>query len=310
MIFRSEPENANRQAGEWLARLHADDRVAEDEVAFRAWLRADPSHQDAFERASTIWDAVPGLSTSAAPEAPVPATRLSRRMALAGGGAVVVAGGLTLGWREAYAGVYRTGIGEQRRLVLDDGSRVMLDTDTRIRFWMRNDVRTLSLGLGRIDLDIAADPRPFVIDLGDRRATAQAGRLDVRREGDAAALTAIQGSARIDTPGAPVALGPGNRIEMAAGRVDQLDQPELDDLIAWQSGRLAFRDETLATAAREMNRYSPHQLVITDPQAAALRLSGVYRVGDPEAFARSLALLLPVRVSGDGRTIRISSTDR
>ncbi len=310
MIFRSEPEHANRQAGEWLARLHADDRGAEDDAAFRAWLRADPSHQDAFERAAMVWDAMPGLSSTDFVPAAAPAALVSRRMVLAGGGAVVVAAGLTLGWREAYAGVYRTGIGEQRRLVLEDGSRVMLDTDTRIRFRMENDVRMLRLGLGRVDLDIAADPRPFVIDLGGRRATARAGRLDLRREGDAVALTAIQGSARVDTGGAPVALAPGNRIAMAAGRPDRVDQPELDDLVAWQSGRLAFRDETLANATAEMNRYSTHALVIADPRAAALRLSGVYRVGDSEAFARSLALLLPVRVASDGEKIRISSTGR
>ncbi|NLS27091.1 Protein FecR [Sphingomonas sp. S2M10] len=311
MIFRSEPEHANRQAGEWLARLHADDRTAADDAAFRAWLGADPSHRDAFERASTIWDALPGLSGSsfAPAAAPVEAGGVSRRMVLAGGGALVLAGSLTLGWREAQAGVYRTEVGEQRRLVLEDGSRVMLDTDTRIRFRTRRDVRTLALGLGRVDVDIAADPRPFVIDLGVRRATAQAGRLDLRREGDMVALTAIQGSARVDAAGAPVALSPGSRIAIAAGRADRVDHPELDDLIAWQSGRLAFRDETLAQATAEMNRYSTHALVIADPRAAAMRLSGVYRVGDPEAFARSLALLLPVRVSSDGQTIRIESTD-
>ncbi|RSV40690.1 DUF4880 domain-containing protein [Sphingomonas sp. ABOLE] len=308
VIFRSEPEHANRQAGEWLARLHADDRASEDETAFRAWLDADPSHQNAFERAAMVWDAVPGLS--ATDFAPPPPARVSRRAMLAGGGAVMLAGGLTLGWRQAYAGVYRTDVGEQRRLVLEDGSRVMLDTDTRIRFFVRNAVRTLALGAGRIDLDIAADPRPFVIDMGARRATARAGRLDLRREGDAVAITAIQGSARVETAGASVALAPGNRIAMAVGQPDRIDQPELDDLIAWQSGRLAFRDETLAHAAAEMNRYSTHALVVADPRAAALRLSGVYRVGDSEAFARSLALLLPVRVASDGQTIHISSTDR
>lgn len=306
MIFRSEPENANRQAGEWLARLHADDRVPEDEAAFRAWLKADPSHQNAFERASTIWDAVGGLRNQSSAAEPGPA-RMSRRMVLAGGGAFVVAGGLTVGWREARAGVYNTRIGEQRRLVLEDGSRVMLDTDTRIRFRTRNDVRTLSLGLGRVNLDIVADPRPFVIEMGARRAIAQAGRLDLRRDGDAMALTAIQGGARIDAPGAPVSLSSGSRVAMQAGRPDRLDRPELDDLIAWQSGRLAFRDETLAKAATEMNRYTTRALVITDPRAAAMRLSGVYRVGDPEAFAWSLALLLPVRVSSDDKRIRISA---
>jgi transmembrane sensor len=304
VIFRGEPENTNRQAADWLARLHADDRVAGDEAAFRTWLTTDPSHQDAFERASAIWEAVGGLRDR--PVAPAPA-RLSRRAVMAGGSALFVTAGLTLGWREAHAGVYETGIGEQRRLLLDDGSRVMLDTDTRIRFRARDDVRTLSLATGRIDLEIATDPRPFLIDAGERRATARAARLDLRRDGDRVMLTAIQGSARVDGPRAPVSLAPGKRIAMAAGHPDRLDQPELGDLIAWQSGRLAFRDETIAQAASEMNRYTRRTLVVSDPQAAAMRLSGVYRVGDPEAFAHSLAVLLPVHVSFDGDAIRISA---
>ncbi|MGF7149232.1 transmembrane sensor [Sphingomonas zeicaulis] len=315
MIFRSEPERINRQAADWLARLHADDRAAEDEAAFRAWRKADPSHEDAFERASMIWDAAGGLRDQPfARDMPAPAARLSRRAVLAGGGALFVAGGLGLGWQQAYAGVYHTGIGEQRRLVLEDGSRVMLDTDTSIRFRAGNAARTLSLATGRIDLDIARDTRPFVIEAGERRVIAAAARLDLRRDGDAVALTAIQGNARIDAPeavGAPAAVPvpQGTRIAMARGRPDRLDQPELDDLIAWQSGRLAFRDETIAQAATEMNRYSKRALVVSDPKVAALRLSGVYRVGDPEAFARSLAVLLPVRVAADGETIRISAAD-
>ena len=35
-------------------------------------------------------------------------------------------------------------------------------------------------------------------------------------------------------------------------------------------------------------------LVIEDPAVARLRMSGVYRVGDNAAFARSVAALLPV----------------
>lgn len=309
MIFRNEPENTNRQAGEWLARLHADDRSPDDEVAFREWLDGDPSHRTVFERASAVWDAVGGLRDQS-PVAESDTPRLSRRMVLAGGGALAVAGVSTFGWREAYAGVYRTGVGEQRRLTLDDGSRVMLDTDTRIRFRAGSDARTLSLSAGRVDLDIASDPRPFLIELGARRIAAQTGRLDMRRDGDAMALTAIRGSARIDAAGAPVSLSTGHRIAMGAGRPDRIDRPEIDDLIAWQSGRLAFRDETLTDAVAELNRYTTRPLVIADPRAAQMRVSGVYRVGDPEAFARSLALLLPVRVAADSEAIRISATDR
>jgi transmembrane sensor len=308
VIFRSVPDGANRQAGEWLARLHADDRTPDDDAAFRAWLGADPSHRDAFERASALWDTLPGLRDAARPQPLPTGPQLSRRMVLAGGSALIVAGGATLGWREAYAGVIRTEIGEQRRLVLDDGSRVMLDTDTQIRFRARDTLRVLTLAQGRVDLDIATDRRPFRIDLGLRSATVRSGRLDLRRDQGAIALTALRGVAQIDAGpagAAPVTLASGSRLAATTGQAARVDRPELDELTAWQSGRLAFHDETLAEAAAEMNRYSRRALVIADPRAAAMRLSGVYRVGDPEAFARSVALLLPIRVEANGDAIRI-----
>jgi transmembrane sensor len=321
--FRSKLGNANRQAADWLARLHADDRTAEDEDAFRSWLQSDKVHEEAFESASSIWTAVGGLRGELRPTSPllerqslategadddVPGTSagMTRRAVMAGGGALVVTAGISLGWQTAYAGVITTNVGEQRRVVLEDGTRAMLDTNTRIRFRAKSDIRLLSLESGRIDLDIAVEARPFVLDMGNRQATTASARLDVSRTDGGLHLTAISGSARIDGPsGRPVALTTGSRIAMIEGREDQVDRPELEDLIAWQGGRLVFRDDTIAQAIAEMNRYSHRALVVTDPKVATMRFSGAYRVGDPEAFAHSLGVLLPIRVMPEGDTIRI-----
>lgn len=305
MTFRGKPENVNRQAADWLARLHADDRSSRDEAAFRTWLNADPSHALAFDHASTVWDAVGGLRDD--PRRAPAQQGLSRRAVMAGGVGTILSVGLTVGWQQAYAGVYRTGVGEQRRLMLDDGTRVMLDTHTQIRFRNRDTMRLLSLETGRINLDIARDPRPFIIEAGERRAVAGTARLDLRRDEDQVTLTALHGSARVEATTAPVLLSQGHRIAMAAGHPDHLDRPELEDLTAWQSGRLAFRDQTVAQAASEMNRYAERALIVSDAKAAAMRVSGVYSVGDPEAFARSLAVLLPIHVSAQADAVRISS---
>jgi len=307
VIFRSKPENKNRQAADWLARLHADDRSVRDEAAFHAWLKADPSHAPAFENASTIWDAVGGLRDYPRPAPPRPPEGVSRRAVMAGGAGLVLTCGLGLGWQQAHAGVYETGVGEQRRFVLDDNTRIMLDTNTQVRFTANSSRRLLSLASGRVDVEIARDVRPFVIEAGERSAIAPAGRLDLRRDDDVVLVTAVQGSAQVRSGNGSVELAAGHRIAMGPGRQDKLDQPEIDDLLAWQSGRLAFRDETVAQAVAEMNRYSRRELVVADPQAGALRLSGVYRVGDPEAFARSLAELLPVEIAAEPDKIRIAA---
>jgi transmembrane sensor len=306
LIFRSKSDSTNRQAADWLARLHADDRSSDDEAGFSRWIAADPRNADTFERTSAIWDSLGGLPR----EKPAQTATLSRRMVLAGSAVVAVIGATALSWQEVGAVEYETAVGEQRRIVLEDGSRVMLDTATKIRFFVAATLRTLELVTGRIDIEIATDPRPFVIDAGPRRARTREARLDVRRDGDAVALTTIAGAASVSSAAgdtAPVSVGAGERIAMAQDQSVNVDRPELNDLTAWQTGRLAFRDETLATAVSEMNRYSSRQLVIADKQAAELRLSGVYRVGDPEAFARSLAVLLSVRVEATPEIVSISS---
>ena len=55
-----------------------------------------------------------------------------------------------------------------------------------------------------------------------------------------------------------------------------------------------------------MNRYSTQRLAV-DPAVASLKVSGVYRVGDNAAFARSLAKLLPVAVHEDGDTLLLTA---
>ena len=302
MIFRSTSDEANRQAADWLARLHADDRSSADEAEFSRWIAADANHANAFERASGIWDTLGGLSASPSASA-FPVTR---RKVLAGGAAVAVAGVASFALVPASAAEYSTCVGEQRRITLEDGTRVMLDTATRMRFSATHEQRELALLAGRINVEIAADPRPFVIAAGARRAIATGARVDVRRDGEALAVTAIAGSVQLAGRGVERVIASGERVAIAVDAAINVDQPELRDLTAWQSGRLAFRDEALATAVAEMNRYSTRQLVIADPAAGRLRLSGVYRVGDPEAFARSLAVLLAVEVQASPDDVTIS----
>lgn len=307
MIFRSKPENRNRQAADWLARLHADDRTPRDEAAFHSWLRADPSNATAFENTSTLWDAVGGLRTDPRPAFSSPPARATRRAVMAGGAGLILTCGLGLSWQQAHASVYQTGVGEQRRFLLGDNTRILLDTDTRVRFTATSSRRLLSLASGRIDVEIAQDARPFVIEAGGRSAIARSGQLDLRREDDVVLITAVRGQAQVQSDDRLVDLSPGHRIVMKSGQKDELDQPEIDDLLAWRSGRLAFRDETVGEAVAEMNRYSHRELIVSDPGAAELRLSGIYRVGDPEAFARSLAVLLPVDIDVKPDTIRIAA---
>lgn len=287
------------EAATWLARMHADDRSEADASAFRAWLDQRPEHARAFEAVTNLWDLTDGLRTEG-----VPQTRrvfVKRRTVLAAFGSMAAAGAGFAVWQQAYAGVYETGIGEQKRITLSDGTEVFLDTDTRIRERYSASLREVDLERGRADFRVKPDRRrPFVIETGGPRILADRTMLDVRRDGERVSVVLLDGRAAV-LAAAPASvprltLARGERAILTANAPARVDRPNLVPLTAWQAGQAIFESDTLAEAAAEMNRYSTLKLVVDDPLVARLKLSGVYRVGDNDAFAHSVSQLLPVTI--------------
>ena len=109
-------------------------------------------------------------------------------------------------------------------------------------------------------------------------------------------MTALAGQADVAVAGGQRSLSAGQRIRTDAADVVQLDRPDVETTQAWLSGRAAFHDDRLDAVAAEANRYSLTRLVIADPATAALRVSGMYRMGDNVALGQALAQLLSVPV--------------
>jgi len=298
---------ARAAAALWLARLHREPPAAGDADAFRAWLAEHAEHRRAFDDATRVWDAAGGLRDLGLDRRGAPAPVLTRRRLFEAAAAMAVLGTGFGAWRSAMAGVYETGLGEQRRVTLEDGSDLLLDTDTRIRVRIDAETRRVDLARGRVNCRVADDPvRPFVVDAGLQQIVASGSVMDVRRDAEQVSVICLQGSADVAAPAMPARrLAVGQRLNASASRPATIDQPELAPLVAWQNGQAIFDNVTLAEAIREMNRYGRTHLELTDPHLAGLRISGTYHVGNPVAFAQSAAALLPVRVERSGDSIRL-----
>ncbi len=307
-------------AAAWLARLHAENRDAADEAGFRAWLNADPSHALAFEAVDRMWSDIGGLAhlktvrndlrLGLAREPMVEPARPSRRLLLASVGLLAVTGGSALFWRSASAKVYETEVGEQKHVALDDGSQLFLDAKTRIAVSFSETERTVDLQYGRANFRVVPDrKRPFIVEAAERRIVASRCNFDVRCEDGKVQVVLIHGEAAVKPASAPTAQGEtlrsGDRL-VASNDVEKRDKPDLTRVLAWQTGYENFDRENLADAVEEMNRYST-QRVEVDPSVASLKVSGVYRVGDNAAFARSLAKLLPIAVQQDGDSLILTA---
>lgn len=285
------------QAAAWLARLRSDERAPQDEAGFRAWLAESESHRDAFDRINTVWEAAGALPREPRHKRAVAA---DRRAVLASGLALIAAGAGFGVWRAATAGVYSTAVGEQRRVALDDGSLVILDTDSKIRVDLSDKRRTVELLQGRAHFEVARDSRrPFVVSAAGRQVAAGGAAFDVTRQKGQLCVIVSNGEVAVFDPhfAGKQLVEKGARVTLAdATAAPQIDKPDLARVTAWQHGRAVFDNDTLTDAVAEMNRYSRRPIIIDGEAAAKMHVSGVYSTGDTEAFAKSLATLLPLDV--------------
>lgn len=297
-------QKAEAEAAAWLARLHGKHSAADLE-AFQSW-RADPEHAVTFDRLTQVWDLAGGVrhedvEARASNERPI--DRRSVLFATLGG--CVALGGFGA-WQSAQATVYRTAIGEQRRISLPDGSRLILDTDSEVRANVSQHDRRIELRRGQAYFVVVKSHLPFLVEAAGHDIRTGASALNIRCDAAEIAVTLFDGKATVASHQvAPTPLKAGERLIMDGGRA-RLDRPDLADAAAWQSGRVIFHGDTLAAAVAEMNRYGSTEILL-EPTVADLQISGSYRTGDSQAFARSIAALLPVRVIAQDDKLRLEA---
>lgn len=309
MVIRSREERTrlNAEASAWLARIQGP-RGAEARGALQDWLKADPAHQEAFERATEMWDLLPGAV--AASEEDAPRRSVSRRfvpLAIAASLAVVAGVGAMTALVDRPL-TFDTRVGEQRTAALDDGSRVSLNTDTHVTVNFARDEREVALDRGEAVFDVAHDAaRPFVVVAGDERIKALGTSFIVRRDGDRVRVTLLTGKVEVTRKNGLLAvLSPGERLSATPDAVPLLDRPLLDSLTAWRHGELRFRDTPLSEAVAEVNRYGGKRVIVNDARLASLPISGVFATANPTEFAAAVAQLHGLRVQPEGEAVLLT----
>jgi transmembrane sensor len=334
------PADRLAEAGVWIARLHGDDRSSAMEAGFREWLKADPMNERAFELSTDVWEDSVNLRR-VIPFAHQLANPRSRRfrflpaVALAAAAALVLAVVSIVYW---VPGTVVTGVGEQRLLALEDGSRVFLNTATRVAVRYSDQERLVELASGEALFDVAKDVnRPFIVQVGDRQVRAVGTSFVVRRDNEQLAVTLVEGKVSV-TP-APLAhvekvsagrdetkaatrlpavqrdaagsaevitLVPGQRLVILASQVAQVETMSVDKATAWRRGQVILDDTPLATAITEMNRYNAKKLVVENPEASDLIVNGLFQAGDSLSFANAVAQTYGLTVVEGQREILLS----
>jgi transmembrane sensor len=318
----SQPVSPERlaEASVWIAKLHGDARGRALEDGLRRWLHAHPENARAFEVATEVWEESEKLR-SVVPFRPLASVEQRPRrgaVLLVALACMLTVFAVGIVWFQ-YVGVVATAVGEQRQLVLEDGTRVFLNTDTRIVVKYDEHARRVELRRGEALFNVAKrSDWPFIVAAGDREVKALGTSFVVRKDAERLAVTLVEGSVLVSpvasavsgtapaiegpgeaaqVPSEPSAqndngkfkLTPGQRLTFSNDAPTRLDTPSVERTTAWRRGQVILDDTPLQSAAAEMNRYNHVKLVVEEPEAAALLINGLFQAGDSVQFANAVA---------------------
>lgn len=289
-------------AARWYVDLRCDSCNEATREAHRCWLEGAVEHRQAWERLIRLQERFDRIGPGVA-RPTLSSARVRRREVLKVLSLLLAAGGAgTVAWRNtslpSLVADQRTATGQSKSLLLEDGSRVRLNTATAMNVHYNLSLRELQLLSGEILIETARDAqaRPFVVHTGEGSIRALGTRFIVRSEGAQTRVCVLEHAVEVrSAAGATtVRVEAGQQLSFTQNEVGsvQTASPNAD---AWTRGMLVVNDWRLEDLILELQRYRPGHLGC-QPEVATLRISGAFHLDNIDTILENLSSTLPVRI--------------
>ena len=329
--------------------MDGDEPLTEsDKDSLREWMARSPAHRSELTRLAKFWSDANILTELCGEQHSLvghPPKRLLRSgvvpkilMAVSAilASVMVTYAGLRQLGSSTVNRAYETSVGQQKTVVLSDGTEIQLNTDSQVEVVYTGDSRILRLRRGEVHVSAAPDPqRVFEVHVAHSLIRALGTEFDVYVEGQQVEVMVTGGLVEVvDNETATSATGNGGASQSESGSnsggehpitvrlkeneltsftsgsgvmpVRQLSESEVQRRLAWQDGYLGFSGEPLKDVVKAFNRYSTVKLEIGDPKLAALAVGGSFQLGDVAAAVELLSQTCGIRARQvNATTIRL-----
>ena len=319
------------QAAWWWQVFEDGEATAAEHREFAEWVARSPQHVEAYLETAGLHKALRSpsirwpddsreqliLDARAAPPEPVAlqshaasapvrpprATPPRLRWMLATAAAAFVAFiGVAISWTMlGQTKKYVTALGEQRSVMLDDGTRVTLNTASQIEVKLRRTHRSVRLVRGEALFEVAPDAgRPFDVNAGNATVRAVGTQFNVDTRPRQTTVTVIEGRVAYVSGQVPVLVAGDRLVVGRDGAATMSHGVDVDSALAWTRKQLVFERRPLGEVAEEFNRYNPGRIFIESDSLRAEEVTGTFQSHDPRTFVQFLANIPGVVVSDDG----------
>lgn len=314
--MRGVNSQALKSAARWFSRVRQERIAQSEDREWSSWIH-DDAHQQAYETIELAWELTEDMKDNAQVvqwlvEVESQGPTHSRRQGLhrislcwlASLAASIIVGVGVLVWWPTATQEYVTAVGEQRKLTLDDGSEVALNTNSSLTVCFKHTLRQVTLARGEADFKVAKDSaRPFEVSAFHGVTRAVGTEFDVNVGSQSATVTVIEGTVLVRGnekrgDSATAAVSAGQAVDYTArGQLSSVRDAAAAKIRAWQAHHWVFNDETLSEALQDYNRYVETPVEVRDPTLAERRINGVFRIGDSDAFLNAVEQALKAKAT-------------
>jgi transmembrane sensor len=347
-------------ASRWVLKMDKGNLGDDDQAALAAWLAESGRNVDVLLEVAAVWDKTDALARLAdlfphevSPKPAEPAVqnwRWTQGLAIAATLVLIISTVVLLSPRfgldsgidpsqTAQTATYETKVGEQKTILLPDGSEVVLNTSSQLTVMFTESSRLLQLTRGEIFVRVAKDEsRPLSVVAGDRvvQAVGTEFSVEITEQHDIEVMVTegkvvvalnmpfnsasdefetAEAAARVRLPpklneaeGSVVSAGEQLALGGEAEVRKLVTSDEIEVKLSWKEGRLIFNSEPLEKALAEVERYTTVEFVFLDESLKSRTISGRFRAGDVEALLASLRLNFNITHEFEGENRVLLST--
>ncbi|RIZ36446.1 FecR family protein [Pseudomonas putida] len=281
------------EALDWLVRLQCAD--AADTQAFEAWLSAAPENAEAYVEAEALWNGTPLHKVATHMHQQQRRSwrgRLRSHWKPLATAALLLVGLFTVGnLPMRLQADHLTVVGERQRLQLEDGAKVLLNTNSAFASERQDGRQVARLLQGEAYFQVPEGAQlPLEVEAGPLRAQVRDTDFAVRYLDGEAQVRVQRGD--VDLQGERdqrIRLSAGDSISVGPQGFAQRQRPDMHKDLAWIDGRLVFENCPLSQVLAEVQRYYPGWIINRNAQLEHVAVTGNYRLDQPLETLRALA---------------------
>lgn len=313
------------EATEWFVLMRADDISKARSKEFVRWISQSSAHQEAYAEIGGFWDGLSVLEagdisqkskmttnvtslgehkTRKKKENIPEKSRWSPKLMVASLAFLALS---IIGYE--YSDVilmesHTTKIGAMADVILEDGSHLALNTNSKIRVDLQNDRRVVYLERGEVYFDVSKDKnRPFFVETKGGLVRVLGTKFNIRQRGNTSDVTVVEGAVGVIDYGKmsdgitddlravslDATLTPNQKFSLGNDALGNIASPvDSRAALSWRDRKLIYNGESFAALIADINRYYEVEIRIGDPALNNIEVVAILKIEDRAATLKAL----------------------